>query len=75
MAATAAPGLFAGALAADASVVDLDPWAEGAELVAPVSLDHGLHQLGLRPLGGSLHCRACPDILTGIAGEGERRWS
>ena len=75
VAATAAPGPFAGALAADVSVVDLDPQAGGAELVTPVSLEHGLHQLVLKSLGGSLHRRACPDILTGIAWEGERPWS
>ena len=39
MAATAAPGPFAGALAADVSVVDLDPRAGGAELVTTVALE------------------------------------
>ena len=38
VAATAAPGPFAGALAADVGVVDLDPRAGGAELVTPVAL-------------------------------------
>src|SRR5215469_14899478 len=51
VAATAAPGPFAGALAADVSVVDLDPRASGAELVTTVALEHGLHQLVLKPPG------------------------
>src|SRR5271155_2042338 len=51
VAATTAPGPFAGALAADVSVVDLDPRAGGAELVTTVSLKHGLHQLVLHPPG------------------------
>src|SRR5271156_407866 len=51
VAATAAPGPFAGALAADVSVVDLDPRAGGAELVTTVALEHGLHQLVLKPPG------------------------
>jgi hypothetical protein len=51
VAATAATGPFAGALAADVSVVDLDPRAGGAELVTTVALEHGLHQLMLKPPG------------------------
>jgi hypothetical protein len=50
--ASAAPGAFAGTLAADVSVVDLDPWAGGAQLVTAVALDHRLHQLVLNPPGG-----------------------
>jgi hypothetical protein len=42
---------FAGALAADVSVVDLDPPAGGAEFVTTVALDHGLHRLMLKPAG------------------------
>jgi hypothetical protein len=38
VAASAAPGAFAGALAADVGVVDLDPWAGGAQLVTAVAL-------------------------------------
>lgn len=41
MAAPAAPGPFAGALAADVSVVDLDQRAGGPELVTTVALEHG----------------------------------
>src|SRR5277367_1387709 len=51
VAASAAPGPFAGALATDVSVVDLDPRAGGAELVTTISLEHGLHQLVLNPPG------------------------
>src|SRR5271169_4649896 len=40
-----------GALAADVSVVDLDPRAGGAELVTPIALEHGLHPLVLKPPG------------------------
>jgi len=50
--ASAAPGAFAGALAADVSVVDLDPRAGSAKLVTPIPLDHGLHQLVLNAPGG-----------------------
>src|SRR5271169_6231691 len=52
VAATAAPGPFAGALATDVSVVDLDPRSGGAELVTTVTLEHGLHQLVLKPPSG-----------------------
>src|SRR6202008_4175737 len=47
----AALGPLAGALAANISVVDLDPRAGGAELVTPVAREHGLHQLVLKPPG------------------------
>src|SRR5271170_2300354 len=52
VAATAAPGPFAGALATDVSVVDLDPRSGGAELVTTVALEHGLHHLVLKPPSG-----------------------
>ena len=52
MSAPAAAGAFAGSLAANIGVVDLDPWPGGAELVVPVSLEHRLHQLVLHPPGG-----------------------
>src|SRR5271166_6893536 len=49
--APAAPRPFAGALAADVSIVDLDPRASGAELVTAVALEHRLHQLMLKTPG------------------------
>ena len=52
MAAPAAPGACASALAADIGVVDLDPRPAGTKLVTAVALDHGLHQLVLDPPGG-----------------------
>ena len=52
VAAPTAPAAFAGTLAADIGVVDLDPRAGGAKLVAAVALDHRLHQLVLNPPGG-----------------------
>ena len=52
VAAPTAPGAFAGALAADIGVVDLDPRPAGAKLVAAITLDHRLHQLVLNPPGG-----------------------
>ena len=48
---SAAPGPFAGAFAADVSVVDLDARASGAELVTTVALEHRLHQLVLKAPG------------------------
>src|SRR5882672_5359932 len=47
MAAPPAPGTFPRALAANIGVVDLDSGAGGAEFVAAVALNHGLHQLVL----------------------------
>ena len=52
MSAPAAAGAFAGSLAANIGVVDLDPRPGGADLVVPVSLEHRLHQLVLHPPGG-----------------------
>ena len=52
VASTAAPGTFAGALAADIGVVDLDPRPASTKLVTAITLDHGLHQLVLDPPGG-----------------------
>jgi len=52
LAAPAAPGAFAGALAADIGVVDLDQRFGDAKLVSAVALDHRLHQLVLDPAGG-----------------------
>ena len=52
VAAPTAPGAFAGALAADIGVVDLDPRSAGAKLIAAVAFDHRLHQLVLDPPGG-----------------------
>ena len=51
VAAPAASGPFAGTLAADVSVVDLDARASSAGLVTTVALEHGLHQLVLKPPG------------------------
>src|SRR5260370_23241180 len=52
VAAPAAPDTFAGALAADIGVVDLDPRTAGTKRVTALALDHGLHQLVLDPPGG-----------------------
>src|SRR5208282_6695352 len=51
VAAPTAPAAFAGTLAADIGIVDLDPRAAGAKLVTAVAFDHRLHQLVLNPPG------------------------
>ena len=43
MSASTAPRPFTGAFAADVGVIDLDARASGAELITPVTLEHGLH--------------------------------
>jgi len=50
--ASAPPSAFAGALAANIGVVDLDPGPGGAKLVTAVAFDHRLHQLVLDPPSG-----------------------